>query len=172
MSIPIWQFAPQTATPAGLALLTDAAANSSYSVSDYDHPRSRQTANRLATKGLVILTAGRAAGWEPGMWMAHLTVNGWNTMWRANGDRHDPGCGGEWHPNGTCTGCFEKRRLDEQAFEAYIEATDADERAFLTSHSALFCDEHGYARQSEWSTDKTCRRTDTSPAHQRSFIRL
>lgn len=172
MSVPIWQFAPQQVTAAELALLTDAATEGSYSVSDYDHPKSRRTANQLAAKGLVTLSAGREAGWEPGMWMATLTVNGWNAMWRANGDRHLPGCGGNWRKDGTCDGCSEKRRLDETAFEDYLETTDEDEAKFLSTHSRLWCDEHGYARQSEWTTDKTCRRTDSSPSHQRPFIRL
>lgn len=172
MSIPIWQFAPQSVTPAELTLLMHAAAEPTFSISDYDHPRSRRTANRLAAKGLVTLAAGAAAGWEPGMWMATLTVNGWNAMWRANGDRHTPGCGGQWQKDGTCDGCSEKRRLDEPAFEEYLEATDDEERVFLSNRSRLWCDEHGYARESEWTTDKTCRRTDASPAHQLPFVRL
>lgn len=172
MSIPIWQFAPQQATPAELRLLTAAAGEHTYAVSDYDHPRSRRTADQLANKGLVILDAGRAAGWEPGMWQATLTVNGWNTLWRANGDRHVPGCGGQWLPTGVCEGCRARRRLDEPAFETYIEHASPSERTFLTARASLYCDEHGYARQDEWSTDKTCRRQDGSPRHQRSFIRL
>ena len=44
-STPIWQFAPQQVTPAELALLTDAATSGTFSVSDFDHPRSRRTAN-------------------------------------------------------------------------------------------------------------------------------
>lgn len=172
MSIPIWQFAAQDVTKAELALLMDAAADDNYSVSDYDHPRGRRTAGQLARKGLVVLTAGRAAGWEPNMWQATLTVNGWNAMWRANGDRHIVGCGGTWQKDGTCDGCGELRRLDDPAFDDYIDATTPDERAFLTGHTKLWCDEHGYAREREWSTDKTCRRSDGSSRHERPFVRL
>ena len=172
MSIPIYQFAPQQVTPAELAMLMFAAENPALSVSDDDHPRGRRTANQLARKGLIHLSAGRAAGWDPGMWMGTLTVNGWNAMWRANGDRHTPGCGGAWQKDGLCDGCGERRRLDEDAFEEYIEATDSEERAFLTSHGRLFCDEHGYARQRDWTTDKTCRGPNASPTHSTIFTRV
>lgn len=172
MSIPVWQFGPQTVTPAELQLLMDAATDPALSVSDDDHPRSRRTAGQLARKGLVTLSAGASAGWGPGMWMATLTVNGWNAMWRKNGNRHEPGCGGSWQKDGTCVGCGERRRLDENAFEDYIEATTDEERAYLTGHSRLFCDEHGYARQRDWTTDKICRGANPSPTHSPIFIRL
>ena len=172
MSTPIWQFAPQKVTAAELDLLMFAANDDNFSVSDYDHPRSRRTAGQLARKGLVTLSAGRAAGWEPDMWQAILTVNGWNAMWRANDNRHIVGCGGTWQKDGTCDGCSELRRLDEPAFAEYLDATDADERAFLTNHTKLWCDEHGFARQSEWTTDKVCRRKDGSSIHQGPFTRL
>lgn len=172
MMVEVWKYAPQSVTAAELALLVDAAADPAFSVSDYDHPRSRRTAGQLARKGLVFLVAGAEAGWERSMWQATLTVNGWNAMWRAHGDRHSDGCGGAWQKDGTCDGCSALRRLDEDAFEDYIEATTEEERKYLQGHSRLFCDEHGYARQRHWTTDKTCRQGQQSPRHEAPFTRL
>lgn len=167
----LWSLMPQRVTPAEKTLLHDAAMSPDESVSDQTHPHARRAANSLARKRLVRLQVGAEAGWEKDMWVATLTAPGWNALWRANGDRHEPGCGGEWLPEGFCGGCGAHRVLDVVAFDTYVEHADADERAFLTGHGRLWCDEHGFARQAQWSTDKTCRQPG-SPYHERSFHRV
>lgn len=166
-----WAIATPRLTPSEAALLAGAAAERESSVSDLSHPTRRRTARGLASKGAVILQEGETAGWEPQMWVATITCVGWNALWEHHGGRHEPGCGGRWLPTGVCERCGAKRRLDAAAFDTYLLSADHEERAFLTSRTRLWCDEHGFARASEWTTDKTCRLAG-SPYHERAFIRV
>lgn len=169
--IPIYDLPAVPVSTAELSLLTDAARGEDWSVSNESHPTRRRTARVLARKGLFTLLEGASTGWEPDMWAAALTCPGWNTIWRANGERHVPGCGSDWLPDGSCSGCGIVRRLDAEAFDEYLEATTSVERAFLSQRTRLWCDEHGFARDAQWTTTKTCGQAG-SPYHERNFFRV
>jgi hypothetical protein len=152
-------------------MLMDAAESPDRSVSDATHKTRRRTANALARKGLLTVMSGPETGWEPDMWAGVITAPGWNAVYRAHDDRHTPGCGGQWKPDGTCTGCRQLRQLDIEAWDVFLEATGDDERKFLEHRARLWCNEHGFARMADWTTDKTCRREGASPYHEQGYIR-
>lgn len=168
---PLYLLPRQSVTPAEAAMLEYAARDGAFAVSDGSHPRQRRTANQLARKGLLTVVAGAEAGWDRGMWQGTITCPGFNALYEARGNRHVDGCGGLWQPDGTCDGCRVLRRLDEEAFEQLL-AANAEEARFLGSRARLWCDEHGYARSADWTTDKTCRRPGGSPVHELGFIRV
>jgi hypothetical protein len=161
---------PVEVTVAELRILADAAADPVQCVSDMTHKTRLRTVRVLARNGLLLLLQGAEAGWDADMWAAPLTCPGWNALWRAHGDRHVDGCGGLFTAAGFCDGCGALRRLDAAAFDAYLVEADNEERAFLTNRAQLWCDEHGFARQEQWTTDKTCR-LPGSPYHEAGFIR-
>ncbi|SDH42526.1 hypothetical protein [Microbacterium sp. 77mftsu3.1] len=171
MSHELSSLLPQRVTPGELELLTYAAFSPDEAVADDTHSHAVRAARSLARKGLVKLLAGAAAGWEPGVWMATLTCPGWNALWRANGDKHEPGCGMSWLPEGICGGCGAERPLDAAAWDAYALTLPDAERARAATGSKLWCDEHGYIRPENWTTDKTCRQAG-SPRHERILTRV
>jgi len=158
--------APQDITGAEARWLTRAVDSDSAMYGD-GRSAARDHARRLASRGLVTWLDWREAGWEPGMWGATVTCPGFNALWRHNGDRHTPGCGGRWLADGTCDGCATLRRLDLDAWETFRLATAED-----VDRSALWCDEHGYLRRSQWRTTKTCGLSGGSSQHDGGLQRV
>lgn len=119
-------------------------------------------ARALTGAGLFRYAEGAQGGWSRGTWLAYLTCNGWNALWRHSGDRHVEGCGALWGPNGRCTGCRQRRRLDMPAYHRMLETLTADELTREMRTCALWCIEHGYIRITEATTTKVCPHTGTS----------
>ena len=119
---------------------------------------------RLAQKGLAQYLASAQGGWPAGMWAAYPTCNGLNAMWRHAGDTHVGDCGARWRPDGTCSMCNAKRLLDLPAYERYLAALPGPDREIALSVSALWCNEHGYLRRPDITTQKLCRFSG-SPLH-------
>lgn len=128
-------------------------------------------ARDLAGRGLLRYLSGADGGWSAGVWGAYPTCNGANAMWRYAGDVHVDGCGSVWAESGECTGCRARRLLDLPAYEQYLNALPAAERAFEVRTSALWCIEHGYIRQADTTTQKICLRQG-SPLHDGGLIRV
>lgn len=128
-------------------------------------------ARDLARRGLAQYISGARGGWSPGTWGAYPTCNGFNAMWRHAGDTHVDGCGSPWSSTGICTGCRTRRLLDLPAYEQYLKALPEDARHNETRTSALWCIEHGYIRQADATTQKTCPRTG-SPLHDGGLNRV
>ena len=132
----------------------------------------RRHALALHDRLLVRYLAAQESGWALGMWGAVVLATGYNALWQARGDTHTPGCGSPWAPDGTCTGCRVLRRLDVDAYTQFRDITgDRDPVTGQAGQSVLWCDEHGYLRRTQWTTDKTCRASG-SPLHEVNMMRL
>ncbi|WP_241473887.1 hypothetical protein [Mycolicibacterium neoaurum] len=63
------------------------------------------------------------------------------------------------------------RRLDQLAYDRYMEVLAAESRAAELRTSALWCAEHGFIRRADVTTDKTCRFRG-SPVHDGGLDRV
>ena len=136
----------------------------------YSEPGRRSPTQRLMRSlhalGVVEFMDEHAGGWDRGMWGARLTCLGANAAFR---DEHrsgtyldgHPGCEGGWLPDGTCTGCSQRRPLDRAAYDAYLDALDTDARIEQERGPQLYCIEHGYLRRRDITTTKVCRQPGT-----------
>ena len=125
----------------------------------------------LGSMGLMRFLEGADGGRAKGTWIAYLTCNGFNALWRYAGDTHVDGCGGQWTANGTCASCHQRRRLDLPAYRSYLDAMSAGERRDERSTAALWCVEHGYLCRGEITTTKICRLPGT-PLHDGGLDRV
>ena len=125
----------------------------------------------LGRRGLARYVSGAEGGWSVGLWAAYPTCNGFNAMWRHAGDTHVDGCGSVWNADGSCSGCREVRRLDLLACEQYIQTLPAEARDVELRTAALWCAEHGFIRQPDVTTGKTCR-FPGSPVHDGGLDRV
>ena len=130
-----------------------------------------QRCRKLAGRGLVRYLNSDQGRWPAGMWAAYPTCNGLNAMWRHAGDTHVAGCAAPWKPDGTCTGCRDRRLLDLPAYETYIAALPPQDRTNELAVSALWCAEHGYLRRADVTTQKLCSFTG-SPLHDGQLNRV
>lgn len=163
----LYMLTRQSVTEADLRVLVAAATSPDLGVYGDGRSRERRRVRDLSRQGLFVWLDAHASGWDPGMWGAVLTCPGFNAMWQAKGDRHSPGCGAPWNPDGSCSGCGSLRRLDAEAWDDYVSTLDSEERGGIIGRTRLWCDEHGFLRpSSQWTTDKTCRVSPSSAMHE------
>lgn len=128
---------------------------------------------RMAANHIVVFTNAEAGGWERGMWAAHLTVIGWNVLFRwhaadVDGDLRDRHvgsvdiygfhrrpCQGFWNLDGTCD-CGAVRPLDAIAYDVYLANISDEAREQELNAPRLWCAEHGRMRHRDVTTKKVC----------------
>lgn len=125
----------------------------------------------LASAGLMRFLEGADGGWAAGVWVAYLTCNGFNALWRHANDTHVDGCGGRWSASGRCDRCQQRRRLDLFAYRTYLESLNASDRQAELRTVPLWCVEHGYLRYADITTTKICRLPGT-PLHDGGLDRV